>query len=77
MRDNNKDKFKLLYTVDVKPENTWEGNVGFVTKDMISKNLPEPSPDTIIMYCGPPPFEDMMKLHLKELGYTEDMVYKF
>jgi len=77
LRDNNKDKFKLLYTVDVKPEGAWNGKVGFVTKEMIQENLPAPSAETIILYCGPPPFEDMMKKHLTELGYTEDMVFKF
>ena len=44
---------------------------------MIKDNLPPPGPDTLIVYCGPPPFEDMMKKHLAELGYTEDMVFKF
>lgn len=39
--------------------------------------MPAPGPDTIILYCGPPPFEDMMKKHLEELGYTKDMVFKF
>jgi len=39
---------------------------------MIKKNLPEPAEDTIILYCGPPPFEDMMQKHLTELGYGKD-----
>jgi len=39
--------------------------------------MPQPSPDTIILFCGPPPFEDMMKKHLTELGYKDDMVFKF
>ena len=44
---------------------------------MIKENLPAPGPDTLIVYCGPPPFEDMMKKFLAELGYTDDMVFKF
>jgi cytochrome-b5 reductase len=77
--ENYKDRFKLYLTVDVAPEEKvgWKYGVGFVTQDMIKKNLPAPSPDTIILYCGPPPFETMMKKHLEELGYTDDMVFKF
>ena len=77
--ENYKDNFKLYLTVDVKPEESvnWKYGVGFVTKEMIQNNLPAPGPETLIVYCGPPPFEDMMKKHLKELGYTDDMVFKF
>lgn len=39
--------------------------------------MPAPSEDTIILYCGPPAFEDMMKKHLEELGYGNDMQFKF
>mmetsp|Transcript_47592 Transcript_47592/g.34864 ORF Transcript_47592/g.34864 Transcript_47592/m.34864 type:complete len:82 (-) Transcript_47592:36-281(-) len=76
---NYKDQFKLFLTVDVAPDSSsnWKYGTGFVTKDMIGKNLPKPSPDTIILYCGPPPFEDMMKKHLGELGYSDEMVFKF
>jgi ferredoxin-NADP reductase len=44
---------------------------------MIKERLPAPSIETLILYCGPPPFEDMMKKHLSELGYTDDMIFKF
>jgi cytochrome-b5 reductase len=78
LAENYKERFTLTYTVDVKPEDKpWNGNVGFVTKEMIQSNLPAPSPDTIILFCGPPPFEDMMKKHVKELGYVDDQVFKF
>ncbi|KAJ1685312.1 hypothetical protein LUZ63_016702 [Rhynchospora breviuscula] len=81
--------FKVFYTVD-KPDNNWRGGVGYVSKDMALKGLPSPSPDSLILVCGPP---GMMK-HisgdkakdrsqgelsgiLKEVGYAEEMVYKF
>jgi len=44
---------------------------------MLKKHMPAPSEDTIILYCGPPPFEDMMKKHLNEIGYSDNMVFKF
>lgn len=80
--------FKIFYTVD-NPSNNWKGGVGYVSKDMVVKGLPSPGDDTLVLVCGPP---GMMK-HvsgekdkreqgelsgvLKELGYTEEMVYKF
>jgi cytochrome-b5 reductase len=77
--ENYKDNFKLFLTVDVTPETSvgWNYGTGFVTQSMILQHLPKPSPDTIILYCGPPPFEDMMKKHMAELGYSDDMVFKF
>lgn len=44
---------------------------------MMVKNLPPPSKETLILYCGPPPFEKMMKKNLAELGYDDDMFFKF
>ncbi|KAL6331085.1 hypothetical protein AAG906_009513 [Vitis piasezkii] len=80
---------KIFYTVD-NPSNNWRGGTGYVSKDMVVKGLPAPSDDSLILVCGPP---GMMKHIsgnkakdysqgeltgiLKELGYTEDMVYKF
>eukprot|EP00347_Sterkiella_histriomuscorum_P007906 403347109 len=76
---NNPKRFKLHLTVDVKPEvsESWEGSVGFITQEMLRQNMPEASPETIILYCGPPPFEEMMAKHLKALGYASDMIFKF
>ncbi|KAF3328522.1 NADH-cytochrome b5 reductase-like protein [Carex littledalei] len=81
--------FKVFYTVD-KPADNWRGGVGYVSKEMALKGLPSPSADSLILVCGPP---GMMKHIsgdkakdrsqgelsgiLKELGYTEEMVYKF
>ncbi|XP_058074528.1 NADH-cytochrome b5 reductase-like protein [Magnolia sinica] len=80
---------KIFYTVD-NPSKNWRGGKGFISKDMMLKGLPRPSEDTLILVCGPP---GMMKHIsgdkakdrtqgeltglLKQLEYTEDMVYKF
>jgi cytochrome-b5 reductase len=71
------ERFKLFYTVDVEPKIEWNQGVGFMTQDMLKRNLPEPDEDTIILYCGPPIFESMMQTHLSGLGYTENMIFKF
>ncbi|XP_038984657.1 LOW QUALITY PROTEIN: NADH-cytochrome b5 reductase-like protein [Phoenix dactylifera] len=81
--------FKVFYTVD-KPSSNWIGGAGYISKDMIAKGLPGPAEDSLILVCGPP---GMMKHIsgdkakdrsqgeltglLKEVGYTEQMVYKF
>ncbi|KAF3781616.1 NADH-cytochrome b5 reductase-like protein [Nymphaea thermarum] len=81
--------FKVFYTVD-NPSKNWRGGTGYISKEMILKGLPCPSDDTLIFVCGPP---GMMKHIsgdkakdrsqgelsglLTELGYTQEMVYKF
>jgi len=79
LAENHKDAFELYLTVDVQPDESegWKQGVGFITKDMLEKVMPAPGPETLILYCGPPPFENMMKEHLAKLGYDADMQFKF
>lgn len=74
-----KDKFNLYLTVDIQPDESenWKQGVGFITKEMLKANMPAPGPETLILYCGPPPFEKMMRQHLEELGYDDTMQFKF
>ncbi|CAI9298414.1 unnamed protein product [Lactuca saligna] len=80
---------KVFYTVD-NPSKYWVGGTGFISKDMALKGLPTPSDDTLILVCGPPGMmqhisgdkakdrsQGELTGLLKELGYTEEMVYKF
>eukprot|EP00898_Chlorokybus_atmophyticus_P007618 jgi/Chlat1/7858/Chrsp66S07301 len=81
--------FKVYYVLnEARPD--WTGGKGFVTADIVKAHTPPPSPDTLVMVCGPPP---MMKAVsgdkapdrsqgevegvLKDMGYTKDMVFKF
>ncbi|KAK6152370.1 hypothetical protein DH2020_015005 [Rehmannia glutinosa] len=79
----------IFYTVD-NPTKDWLGGKGYISKDMAVKGLPRPSDDTLILVCGPPGMMNHISGDkakdrsqgeltgiLKELGYTEDMVYKF
>ena len=79
VEQNNPERFDLHLTVDIKPEKgrNWTQGVGFVTKEMIKEHLPAPGNNTLILYCGPPIFTDLMKKHLTEMGYTEDMQFCF
>lgn len=69
----------------------WSGGyTGMITQEMIAKHLPTPSKDHWILVCGPPGFMEAIsgkktpdyqqgpvKGHLKALGYTDEMVFKF
>jgi len=64
--------FSHFFTVDRAPEDgsEWSQGVGFITAEMLKEKMPEPSPETLILFCGPPPFEKMMETHLAALGYS-------
>lgn len=82
-------QFKVKYVV-AKPSNSWTGYTGFLSADILKEHMPQPSENLKILVCGPP---GMMKAIsgdkqskaeqgplsglLKELGYSEDQVYKF
>ncbi|KAJ7956660.1 NADH-cytochrome b5 reductase [Quillaja saponaria] len=80
---------KIFYTVD-NPSKNWRGGTGYISKDMTVKGLPGPGDDALILVCGPPGMMEHISGGkakdwsqgeltgiLKELGYTEQMVYKF
>ncbi|CAI9100190.1 OLC1v1037132C1 [Oldenlandia corymbosa var. corymbosa] len=79
----------VYYTVD-NPTNDWVGGKGYISKDMVVKGLPAPGDDTLILVCGPPGMMELVSGNkakdysqgevsglLKDVGYTESMVYKF
>ncbi|KAG2499807.1 hypothetical protein HYH03_002103 [Edaphochlamys debaryana] len=86
------DRFKVYYVVD-KPSwggLMWKGGVGYMTKDMLSKNLPAASKDSLVMVCGPPGMMEAVsgnkapdysqgevKGLLKDLGFDSSNVFKF
>lgn len=49
-----KNQFHLWYTVD-RPPADWKYDAGFINADMVRRHLPKPSPDTVLLVCGPPP----------------------
>jgi cytochrome-b5 reductase len=83
-------RFRAFYVLD-NPPKEWTGAKGYINKDLLKTVLPEPKTDNIKLFvCGPP---GMMKSIsgdkksprdqgelvgiLKELGYSQDQVYKF
>ena len=77
----NATNFKIHHTLtrhNSETEGTWEGLRGRITGEMLSAcGFPEPSPETIIVYCGPPGLNKTVEDLLINLGYTKDMLHKF
>ncbi|KAI0669968.1 NADH-cytochrome b5 reductase [Trametes maxima] len=77
-------RFRVFYVLN-NPPPSWDGGVGFVTKEHIEKQLPPTDKDIKVLMCGPPPMITAMKKHLAELNYPaprtvsklEDQVFCF
>lgn len=57
---------KIVYTVD-SPEPGWEGNVGFIGKDLIEKSVQGPLAEAKYFICGPPAMVKALVSLLKEM----------
>ena len=73
---NSSDKFNFFYTLDQPPED-WDGFTGFINEEMISKTMPPPSDDTLILLCGPPKMNVLVKNALEEIGYSKESIFNF
>ena len=83
-------RFRAFYVLD-QPSEKWQGGKGFISKELLKQILPEPKEENIkVFVCGPPglykALSGMKKSRseqgevggiLKELGYSEEQVYKF
>jgi len=71
-----KSRFRVYYTLD-KPPQDWKQGAGFVTTDMISKNLFMPSDESLILVCGPPPMIKAMTNNLNAFDFREDQYFLY
>eukprot|EP00747_Dinoflagellata_sp_TGD_P030246 gnl/TRDRNA2_/TRDRNA2_134496_c0_seq1.p1 gnl/TRDRNA2_/TRDRNA2_134496_c0~~gnl/TRDRNA2_/TRDRNA2_134496_c0_seq1.p1 ORF type:complete len:318 (+),score=54.13 gnl/TRDRNA2_/TRDRNA2_134496_c0_seq1:100-1053(+) len=70
-------RIKVTYTLDFPPPK-WQHKTGFITAEMIRECLPGPSPDTLVVMCGPPPMvEFACKKNLEALGYQKASYFAF
>ncbi|KAM5355517.1 hypothetical protein ACJ41O_002163 [Fusarium nematophilum] len=83
-------RFRAFYVLD-NPPKEWAGNKGYISQELLKTVLPEPKSDNIKLFvCGPPGLmkaisgnkvspKDQGELTgaLKELGYSQEQVYKF
>jgi cytochrome-b5 reductase len=86
------DRFKLTHVIGGAPEaeasKGWEGEVGWIDGPKIEKHCAKPAPDTLVFVCGVPAMYDALcgprgektlpeGSVLQQLGYTQEMVFKF
>ena len=84
--------FKVTYIVDKVPKGqTWNGGVGYVTKNLLDSTMPSPSDgDSLVLVCGPPGMmkavsgpkvspKDQGELSglLLDMGFTKQQVFKY
>ena len=76
------ERFHLWYTLDNSkdfpaPDN-WKYGKGFISADICRGHLPEPSDDTMLWFCGPPPmWTHACEPSFQKLGFVESQWFKF
>ncbi len=77
----NPDNLRLFHTLtrhNEEAHGTWDGLKGRVTAEMLKQcRFPEPSPDTLIVYCGPAALGKTVEEVLTSMGYDKTMMHKF
>jgi predicted ferric reductase len=66
-----------LRTVHIleQPPEGWEGEVGFVSRELLERTLPENRAEAEYYICGPPPMMDAVERHLATLGVPMDRLH--
>lgn len=55
----------------------WEGPEGVVTKDLILEALPMPSEDHLVLHCGQPKMNELVRGLLLEVGHKEENIFQY
>lgn len=75
---NYPEKLKVWFTIDKSVQPDWKYDTGFVNEDMLSKHMPAPGEDTLILMCGPPPMINFACVpNLEKIGFTADMRFAY
>jgi cytochrome-b5 reductase len=77
-KQNYRNKFDLWFTIDKSVHPDWGYDIGFVSAEMISRRLPPPGEDVLILMCGPPPMINFAcNPNLDKLGYSKEMRFAY
>jgi len=68
-----RDDINMNITVDGTDDPDWKYNVGFVPA-IVEKKVPEATPDTAAIVCGPPIMIKFTQPALKKLGYEDNQI---
>jgi len=70
-------QLKLWYTLDSSSDG-WKYSTGHVNGDMIAEHMFPPSPETIVLMCGPPPMINFACTpNLDKLGYDSKLRFAY
>ena len=71
-------RFKVWYTLDRKPNEPWQFDIGFINERMLKERIFSPAASSIVFLCGPPVMlEHACRPSLRRLGYSDDSVFEF
>jgi predicted ferric reductase len=65
---------KVVHLLE-EPADDWEGETGFVTRELLEKYLPEHPESWQYFICGPGPLMDVAEISLREIGIPWQRVY--
>ena len=65
---------KILFTLN-EADSSWKGATGFITADMIKKEIPDYK-ETVFYTCGPPPMVEIMGKLIEQLGLPKTQLNK-
>lgn len=70
-------RFKVWYTLD-RPPAVWSYSTGFINEEMLRAHIPLPSPETLVLMCGPPPMiKFACRPNLEKIGHPKSAVASF
>lgn len=56
----------------------WSYSSGFINQDMIRDHLPAPSPEVLVVLCGPPPMIQYACLpNLEKVGHRTENIFSY
>lgn len=76
LQRENPEQLHIHYVLDSPPEG-WMGGVGYVTEDIVREHCPAPSPDAILLFCGPRPMVKALESLAAKAGFTKDQFHSF
>lgn len=66
--------FDIKYALTYPPKDWEDGYTGYITKDILEKELPTVNNDTKIFICGPLDMKKLMLQYLEELGWEKGVL---
>lgn len=77
MNNNLGTSISVWYTLD-EANHGWKHDTGYITENMIKKQLPKPGKETLVLLCCPKPMIDGAAIPmLRKLGYKDSNITKF